>query len=326
MKLARRRFLHLAGAAAALPAAARVATAQTYPARAVRFIVPFGPASGTDITARLFADRLAARWGRPVVVENRPGGDSIVAISAFVGANDDHTLLFVPVGTFAVHPFLYEKLPYDAERDLMPIAGVTTIVLAVSTSESLKVGSLGELVALARAQPGKLNAAAAAGNADFLLFGFFKSGGLQVAKVPYRDILQAPNDLAEGRIQVLMSSLAIVQAQMQAGKVKVLAVTSRERAPTAPDAPTAAEAGYPALELESLVGLFGPRGMPGELREHIADDLRAVAAADPVIATRLAATAQIVNVRGPAEFAAGIAQQRAKLAAIAKALDIKPAQ
>ena len=326
MKLARRRFLHLAGAAAALPAAARVATAQTYPARTVRFIVPFGPASGTDITARLFADRLAARWGKPVVVENRPGGDSIVAIGAFVGANDDHTLLFVPVGTFAVHPFLYEKLPYDAERDLMPIAGVTTIVLAVSTSESLKVGSLGELVALARAQPGTLNAAAAAGNADFLLFGFFKSGGLQVAKVPYRDILQAPNDLAEGRIQVLMSSLAIVQAQMQAGKVKVLAVTSRERAPTAPDAPTAAEAGYPALELESLVGLFGPRGMPGELRERIADDLRAVAAADPVIATRLAATAQIVNVRGPAEFAAGIAQQRAKLAAVAKALDIKPAQ
>ncbi len=326
MTLPRRRFLHLAGSVAALPAVARVATAQTYPARTVRFIVPFGPASGTDITARLFADRLAARWGRPVVVENRPGGDSIVAIGAFVGANDDHTLLFVPVGTFAVHPFLYDKLPYDAERDLMPITGVTTIVLAVSTSESLKVGSLGELVALARAQPGTLNAAAAAGNADFLLFGFFKSGGLQVAKVPYRDILQAPNDLAEGRIQVLMSSLAIVQAQMQAGKVKVLAVTSRERAPTAPDAPTAAEAGYPALELESLVGLFGPRGMPGELRERIADDLRAVAAADPVIATRLAATAQIVNVRGPAEFAAGIAQQRAKLAAIAKALDIKPAQ
>ena len=109
----------------------RSAPAQTYPTRTVRFIVPFGPASGTDITARLFADRLAARWGKPVLVENRPGGDGLVAIGAFVGANDDHTLLFVPVGTFAVHPFLYEKLPYDAERDLMPIAGVTTIVLAV---------------------------------------------------------------------------------------------------------------------------------------------------------------------------------------------------
>ena len=150
--------------------------------------MPFGPASGADITARLVADRLAARWGKPVVVENRPGGDGLVAIGAFIGANDDHTLLFGPAGTFAVHPYEHEKLPYDAERDLLPIASVTTIILAVSASGSLNVGSLGELVALIRAQPGKLNAAAANGNADFLLFGFLKSSGLQVAKVPYRDI------------------------------------------------------------------------------------------------------------------------------------------
>ena len=302
------------------------APAQIYPARTVRFIVPFGAASGTDIAARLFADRLAARWGKPVLVENRPGGDGLVAIAAFAAANDDHTLLFAPVGTFTVHPYKHEKLPYDVERDLLPIASVSTIILAVSTSVVLKVDSLGELVDLARAQPGKLNAAAANGNADFLLFGFFKSTGLQVAKVPYRDILQAPNDLAEGRIQVLMTSFAVVQPQMQTGKVKVLAVTSRKRAPTAPEVPTVKEAGYPALELESLVGLFGPRGMPSELRERIAVILGEVAAADPVIATRLAVTGQIVNVRGPAEFAAAIEQQRAKLAEIAKILGIKSAQ
>src|SRR5262249_46550808 len=177
-----------------------------------------------------------------------------VWIGAFVAANDDHTLLFAPVGTFTVHPYEHEKLPYDVERDLLPIASVSTIILAVSTSAALKVESLGELVELARAQPGKLNAAAANGNADFLLFGFLKSTGLQVAKVPYRDILQAPNDLAEGRIQVLMTSFAVVQPQMQTGKVKVLAVTSRNRAPTAPEVPTVKEAGYPELELESLVG------------------------------------------------------------------------
>jgi tripartite-type tricarboxylate transporter receptor subunit TctC len=302
------------------------AQAQVYPARTVRFIVPFGAASGTDITARLFADRLAARWGKPVLVENRPGGDGLVAIAAFAAANDDHTLLFAPVGTFTVHPYEHEKLPYDVERDLLPIASVSTIILAVSTSVVLKVDSLGELVDLARAQPGKLNAAAANGNADFLLFGFLKSTGLQVAKVPYRDILQAPNDLAEGRIQVLMTSFAVVQPQMQTGKVKVLAVTSRKRAPTAPEVPTVKEAGYPALELESLVGLFGPRGMPSELRERIAVILGEVAAADPVIATRLAVTGQMVNVRGPAEFAAAIEQQRAKLAEIAKILGIKSAQ
>ena len=302
------------------------APAQTYPTRPVRFIIPFGPASGTDITARLLADRLATRWGKPVLVENRPGGDGLVAIGAFTGAADDHTLLFGPAGTFAVHPYEHEKLPYDAERDLLPIASITTIILAVSASASLKAGSLDELVALIRAQPGKLNAAAASGNAHFLLFGFLQGSGLQVARVPYRDIMQAPNDLAEGRIHLLATSLTVVLPQMQTGKVKVLAVTSRQRAASAPDVPTAVEAGYPALELESPIGVFGPRGMSGELRERVAEHLRAVVAADPGITTRLAATGQAVAVRGPAEFAAMIEELRSKLAATAKTLGIKPAR
>jgi tripartite-type tricarboxylate transporter receptor subunit TctC len=306
-----------------LVAGPATAAAQAYPTRTVRFIIPFGPASASDITARLFADRLTARWGKPVVVENRPGGDGLVAIGAFTSANDDHTLLFGPVGTFAVHPYEYDKLPYSAELDLLPISSVSTIVLAFSTPASLGLGSLGEFVALARAQPGKLNAAAASGNADFLLFGFLKSSGLEVAKVPYRDILQAPNDLAEGRIQALMTSLAVVKPQMQAGRVRVLAVTGRRRAPTAPEIPTVVEAGYPALQMESVVGLFGPRGMILELRERIARELAAVL--DPLIRERLEATGQIVDVRGPSEFAAAIAEQRAKLAAIAIVLGIKSA-
>src|SRR5438445_2400653 len=206
----------------ALPGIAGAAE-QDYPTRPVRFIVPFGPAAGADIAARLFADRLATRWGKPVFVENRPGGDGLVAITAFTGANDDHTLLWAPAGTFAVHPYEHDKLPYDAERDLLPVASVSTIVLAMSTCVSLKLTTISDLVSFARAHPGKLNAAAANGNSDFLLFGFLKSAGLDVLKVPYRDILQAPNDLAEGRIQVLMTSLAVVQPHRQAGKIKVLA-------------------------------------------------------------------------------------------------------
>ncbi|MGA6966033.1 MAG: tripartite tricarboxylate transporter substrate-binding protein, partial [Xanthobacteraceae bacterium] len=151
-----------------------------------------------------------------------------------------------------------------------------------------------------------------------------KSSGLQVAKVPYRDILQAPNDLGEGRIQALMTSLAVVGPQMQAGRVKVLAVTSHRRAPTAPEIPTVVEAGYPSLQLESVMGLFGPRGMPADLRERVAADLASVL--DPTIRERLEATGQIVNLRGPTEFAAAIAGQRAKLAAIAEVLGIKRAQ
>ncbi len=169
------------------------AAGQDYPTRPVRFVVPFGPAAGADIAARLFADRLATRWGKPVFVENRPGGDGLVAITAFTGASDDHTLLWAPAGTFAVHPYEHDKLPYDAERDLLPIASVSTIVLAMSTSVSLKLTTISDLVSFARAHPGKLNAAAANGNSDFLLFGFLKGAGLDVLKVPYRDILQAPN-------------------------------------------------------------------------------------------------------------------------------------
>jgi tripartite-type tricarboxylate transporter receptor subunit TctC len=302
------------------------AAAQDYPTRPVRFIVPFGPAAGADIAARLFADRLTARWGKPVLVENRPGGDGLVAITAFIGANDDHTLLWSPAGTFAVHPYEHEKLPYDAERDLVPVASVSTIVLAMSTSASLKLITINELVSLARAHPGKLNAAAANGNSDFLLFGFLKSAGLDVLKVPYRDIMQAPNDLTEGRIQLLMTSLAVVQPYLQAGKIKVLAVTSRKRPPSAPDIPTVAEAGYPALELDSPIGLFGPRGMPVDLRERIANELRAVVAADPVVRSRIEATGQIVAIGGPGEFAAAIKELRAKLAATAKVLGLKQAQ
>ena len=302
------------------------ASAQTYPQRTVKFILPFGPGSGTDITARLVADKLAARWGKPTVIENRPGGDGLVSINAFVGANDDHTLLWVPVGTFAVHPFQHDKLPYNAETDLLPIANVSSLFLAATTSMAMNVGSLREFVELVRANPGKYNWATANGNADFLMSGFLKSNGLQMAKVPYRDITQAPNDLAENRIQLLSSSLAVATPLMQAGKIKVLAVTGRQRAPSAPNVPTVIEAGYPALVMESIGGIFGPRGMPLELRERIAADVRAAVASDPSIAEKLQATGQVIDVRGPKEFAAGIKEMNDKLAAIAKVLGLKSAQ
>jgi tripartite-type tricarboxylate transporter receptor subunit TctC len=312
-------------AALAVCISACAASAQSYPQRTVKFILPFGPGSGTDITARLVADRLGARWGKATVIENRPGGDGLVAINAFIAANDDHTLLWVPVGTFAVHPYEKDKLPYDAEHDLLPVSNVTSLFLAATTSNAMKAGSLRDLVGLLRANPDKFNWAAANGNADFLMSGFLKSNGLQAAKTPYRDILQAPNDLAENRIQLLSSSLAIVTPLMQAGKVKVLAVTGRKRAPSAPDVPTVREAGYPALEMESIGGIFGPRGMPLAVREQIATDVRAAVESDPGIARKLEATGQVVDLRGPAEFAVGIKEMRDQLAGIAKVLGMKAA-
>jgi len=302
------------------------ADAQTYPQRPVRFILPFGPAAGVDITARLIADKLSTRWGKPVVVENRPGGDGLVAINAFISANDDHTLLFVPASTYTAHPYAHEKLPYDAERDLLPIVNVTEIVVAVGAPEALGVKTLGEWVQLARAKPNTLNASGAAGNSDLILNAFIKVQGLPVTRVPYRDIQQAPNDLAENRIQLLMASYATQRPLIQAGKIKLLAITSRKRVEIASDVPTVAEAGFPFLGLDSLIGMYGPRGMPNELRESIAADVRAVVAADPTIATRLAVTGQVVDIKGPAEFAQGIKEVRDRLATIAKDLGIKAAQ
>jgi tripartite-type tricarboxylate transporter receptor subunit TctC len=298
---------------------------QTYPARTVRLVLPFGAASATDTTARLLADRLSTRWGKPVVVENRPGGDGLVALNAFLGAHDDHTLFFGPASTFLVHLYDEEKPPYDP-HDVLPIAQIYVTVLAISVPASLNVGTMDDLIALARAQPGKLNAAAATGNSDFLIFGFIKSMGLQIVKVPYRDIMQAPNDLAEDRIQILSSSLAAAQPMMRAGRIKVLLVTSKQRALGAPELPTAAEAGYPALTMETAGGLFGPPQMPQSLRESIAAELRDIAEHDPVIAQRLVDTGQIMTLRGPAEFARSVAEQNDQLAALAKIIGLKGAQ
>ena len=321
-----RRLFAIAIVFAAVAGVLRIAQAQqTYPTHTVRLILPFGAASATDITARLLADRLSTRWGKPVVVENRPGGDGLVALNAFLGAHDEHTLFFGPASTFLVHLYDEEKPPYDP-RDVMPIAQIYVTVLAISVPMSLNVGTMDELIALARAQPGKLNAAAATGNSDFLIFGFIKSMGLQIAKVPYRDIMQAPNDLAEDRIQILSSSLAAAQPMMRAGRIKVLLVTSKRRALSAPELPTAAEAGYPALTMETAGGLFGPPQMPPELRETIAGELRKIAEDDPIIGQRLADTGQIMTLRGPADFARSVAEQNDQLAAIAKILGLKGAQ
>lgn len=307
---------------AALCGDARIAwAAADWPTRPVRFIVTLGAGSGADIGARLFADRLSQRWGQPVVVENRPGGDGIVAINAFVGAHDDHVLLFSPTASFTAHPFLHDHLPYKPS-DLVPITRVSNTVIAIAVPNSLGVNSLSELVALARSEPGKLNWAGVTGALDFMFAGWLKQEGLNISKVAYKNPVDAANDLAEGRVQVYEASLAIVRPQLQTGRIKLLAVTDTVRAPSEPDLPTVQQAGFSALTLDGLVGLFGPTGMPLALRQRITEDFRAVA--DDTIKDRLNVTGQILNIGGPEEFAASIEDQRAKVAGFARELGIAP--
>ena len=302
------------------------AAQQTYPTRTVQLVLPYGAASATDIAAQLFADKLSKLWGKPVVVENRPGGDGIVSLNSMLAAHDDHTLWMGPAGAINVLPYQHDTLPFDTSRDFVPVVSLVNVALAISTASSMKIDTIDQLVKLIRSEPGKLNASAANGISQFLLFGFFKQKGLQAVEVPYRDIMQAPNDLVGGRIQVLSTSLAVVQPLAQAGRIKVLLVTSNQRAPSMPDAPTAAEAGYPDLAFNSLGGVFGPPGMPEKERESIAADFRKVAKENPDIAQRLGNTGQILTIEGPSEFAAGMQEQRDKLAGLAKILGIKAAK
>jgi tripartite-type tricarboxylate transporter receptor subunit TctC len=308
----------------ALAVSALPSLAQSWPQRTVKFILPLGPGSGADISARLIADRLATRWGQSVVIENRPGGDGFVAINAFVSSRDDHTLLYGPAGAFTAHPYLHAKLPYN-QRDITPIARVSSTVVTVAVPASLPVSSVAELMALAREQPGKLNWASITGASDLIFEAFRKTSNIEMVRVPYRDPVQALNDLAEGRIQMYMAALAIVRSHAQAGRIKILAVTNRERAPVVPDAPTVREAGFAALTFDGLVGLYGPPDFPGEVRARIAADIKAVLT-DPTVAARLTATGQLVIPGTAAEFAIAIDEQRTQMAAVAQVLGIKAAQ
>lgn len=303
----------------ALPTGAQ---AQSWPQRPVKFIVGLGPGSAQDIAARMFGDQLAKLWGQPVVIENRPGGDGIVAINAFIGAHDTHTLLFAASGTFTAHPTQYAKLPYDPS-DLVPLARVSSTIIAISVPTALNVRTLDELVALARKQPGQLNFAPTPGTTEITFDNFLKATNIDMAKIPYPDITRAVTDLSENRIQAIVSGIAIVKSQVEAGKVRLLAITNLKRASAVPELPTATEAGYPSLALDGLIGLFGPKALPPGVAERIAADVRTVAA-DPSIGPRLAATGQQLDPGGTADFAAAVEAQRQSIAATAKLLGIQP--
>jgi tripartite-type tricarboxylate transporter receptor subunit TctC len=287
-------FLVLAlGVSAIATAVGTSSAASNWPNRPVKLIVPLGPGSGTDIGARLLADRLALRWGQPVFVENRTGGDGIVAINAFVTAHDDHVLLLSPTSSFTAHPFLHDDLPYTP-KDLVPITRVSNTWAGVT------------------------------GALDFMFAGWLKHEDLSMTKVAYRNAVDAANDLAQGRVHVYEAALAIVQPQLKSGKIKLLAVTNTTRAPTEPNLPTVQEAGQPLLMFDGLVGLFGPTGIPMELRRQITSDIGAVA--DKTIEDRLITTGQILNLGGPEAFGRSIEEQRATVARFAKDIGIQPMQ
>jgi tripartite-type tricarboxylate transporter receptor subunit TctC len=317
-------FLLALTAALALVASIPNAFAQNWPQRTVKLIIPLPPGTGTDIAGRLLAERLAGLWGQPVVVENKQGGDGIPAVTAFLSAHDTHILLLSFAGIITINPLTHERLPYEPAADLVPLVQLSDNFLGVAASATLKVGSLADLIRVARERPGKLNWAATPGLPYYVVLALEQSAGIEMVPVGYRDFAPALQDLATGRLHVAATGVPPLVSHHQAGTVKLLFVTNRERSPQVPEVPTAKEAGYPDLTFEGSVGLFGWRDMPAYVSERIVRDVQTVAA-DAAFRSRLIAAGTVSRSGTSEEFAAAIEEQRNKIAAIHRAF-AKPAQ
>jgi len=296
--------------------------AQPWPQRVVRMIVPIVPGASPDVAARIFSERLATRWGQPVIIENRPGADGLIGTAEFAAMQDDHVLLFSFAAPVTVYPEVKQKLSYDATLDVLPISTAADTFGALCVPASLPINSLSDFVAFARSRPGQLNWTSGGGAFPILFAGFVKSAGLEMIQIPYRDQNLAIQDMASGRIQIIATTITAVLPLARAGKVRVLALTNRKRSPLWPDIPTAAESGYPQLSFDGLIGVFGPRNLTESRRAQISADIRSIAY-DREIAERLAAAGQISRGSTPAEFTADIEKQRQEIATIVREIGMQ---
>jgi tripartite-type tricarboxylate transporter receptor subunit TctC len=288
----------------------------------VRLITPLGPGSGMDVTARTFAERLSAKWGQPVVVENRQGADGILAVQSFLSDRDNHSLMFAFAGLLSINPLVHgDKLPYDV-RDVVPVASAIDSTLALTVSETMKIDTLAEFVKAAKERPGQLNWAATTGLPLYVVAALQKSANIDITQIAYRDFAPAFQDFATGRVQLLATGINLLLPQVRSGRGKFLMVTNNARSPLAPDVPTPAEAGFPELTFNGVNGIYGWRDMPDSLKARIAADVREIAS-DPAIAERLKPTGSTMRPGNAAEFAAAIEEQRSKVAAVAQAVAAK---
>jgi tripartite-type tricarboxylate transporter receptor subunit TctC len=248
--------------------------------------------------------------------------DGTLGHGAFASANDDHTLLYGIAAALTINPLVLNKVPYDPARDFVPISATADGIIVVAVNSGVPARSMADLARLARAEPGKLLWGAAPGLPRFAFAAFLKKQGLGMPHVPYRDVATPPADLGEGRVQVLVSALLPINALVQLGKARIIAVATMRRASTLPDIPTVVEAGYPEMSIDTLQGLFGWRGMPTALRDRISADVQAVAK-DPGVRARLEATGQGVLGTTAAEFEAAIERQRVRVGEIARLVNLK---
>ena len=307
-------------AAAAVPAIAAAAATvpDPWPAKPVRFVVPFPPGGPLDISARLIGARLAERLGQPVLVDNRPGaGGSLGAQLVARAAGDGYTLLMGALSTHAVNPWLYPSIGYDPVRDFTPVTLVANVPNVLVVHPSVKADSVKALVALARARPGGLAyASGGSGSGGHLAGELLKSTAkIELVHVPYKGAAPALADLVGGQVPMMFDNLASALPQVRAGKVRALAVTTATRSTFLPELPTMQEAGVPGFDISTWFGVFAPAGLPApildRLHREIVDSLQV-----PDVRERLAGFGSEPVGNTPAQFAAFIRAEQPKYARI----------
>ncbi len=256
------------------------AAAQSFPSKPVRFISPFAPGGGNDIMARLLGSKLTEVWGQQVLVENRPGANTIVAMQVLANAPPDGHTIFMASTTLAINASLYPKLPYDTVNDFAPIGIAARAPLALVVNNALPVKNVKELIALAKARPGQLSfGSSGAGNSTHLVPEMFKAAaGIDMLHVAYKSTGIALIDVISGEIPLAFSGILPALPHVRSGKLRALAVTTLQRAPAASDIPTMVESGLPGFEATEWFGVIGPGKMPRALRERMNADLNKVVA------------------------------------------------
>ena len=323
MKLPRRKFLHLAAGAAALPAVSRFAWAQAYPTRPVRLIVPFGPAGASDITARLIGQWLSERLGQQFVIENRPGAGGNIGTEAVVrAAPDGYTLLYVTTAN-AVNATLYDKLNFNFIRDIAPVAPIVRFPYIMVVNPSVPAKTLPEFIAYAKANPGKINMASVGiGSTPHVNGELFKvMTGTNMVHVPYRGAAAVMTDLLSGQVQLYFGTTASSLEYVRTGKLRALAVTIERRLDALPDIPTVADF-VPGYEASNWYGIGAPRNTPVEVIEKLNKETNA-GLADPKIKARIADLGGSVLTGSPADFGRLIADETEKWGKVVKFVGIK---
>jgi tripartite-type tricarboxylate transporter receptor subunit TctC len=323
MNFPRRRFLHLAAGAAALPVMSRITWAQSYPTRPVRIVVGFPAGGGSDIVARLMGQWLSERLGQQFIVENKAGAGTNIGTEAVVRATPDGYTLLVATDANAINASFYQKLNFNFIHDIAPVAGLIRQPLVMEVNPSIPAKTVPEFIAYAKANPGKISMASfGTGSSSHVAGELFKmTTGVDMLHVPYRGTAPALTDLLGGQVQVMFGSIVGSIEYIKAGKLRALAVTSSTRSEALPDIPTVGEA-VPGYEASAFFGVGAPRNMPAEIIDKLNKEIN-LGLADPKLKARLADLGGIPLVLSPTEFGRLIADEAEKWGKVVRAVNIK---